>query len=314
MGATTWDGLIAPSNAPEDAVPIPIRHALSHGPTFAALAAVATGRSESKSVEVPGPEHHVRMPPRPEAMVQDYLRWLGVSPKRYKGQLPPHLFAEWGFPVLVRCLGGLPYPLAQVINGGCSLVSHKPIPTGEALDVRGRLSAIDEDDRRVIFTCEIITSTRSAADALVAESRIIIRKPRKKGAPRGPKKDPVVVPLDAREVATRRFSATAGREFAVLTGDFNPIHWIPAAGRAAGFGGCILHGFATLATAWEGLVDGVLSGDAAGVRGVDVRFSAPLRLPGQASLFVDGDALMMGSALGAPAVLTGTWTRENSHE
>ena len=42
-------------------------------------------------------------------------------------------------------------------------------------------------------------------------------------------------------------------DFAKLTGDFNPIHWVPAYARASGFRSCILHGFATMSYAMEAI-------------------------------------------------------------
>jgi acyl dehydratase len=290
-------------------MPVSLRNLFHQGPVLSAMVAAATTKPGSGEIIIPGPEYVLELPPRPQALVADYLTWLGVSPRRYKGVLPPHLFPQWGMSVVAKSLTGLPFPLSKVVNGGCQLTVNAPLPADEPLTVRGRLVEIDDNERRTILYNECTTSTPSAPDALVARMQVIIRKPRPKDAPRGKKKTPALVPLDAREVAASSFHARSGWEFALLTGDFNPIHWIPAAGRAAGFGGCILHGFGTMAMAWEGLVDGVLSGDASGVAGIHVRFASPLKLPGKVGLFVDGDDITVGKAPGATAVLTGTWSR-----
>ena len=87
------------------------------------------------------------------------------------------------------------------------------------------------------------------------------------------------MPLDAKEIAFLRLTGTAGRDFAALTGDVNPIHWFAPAARAAGFRGCILHGFRTLARTIEALNRRVFAGDPRALASIDVRFMRPLVLP-----------------------------------
>jgi acyl dehydratase len=43
-------------------------------------------------------------------------------------------------------------------------------------------------------------------------------------------------------VGVHALSGSSGRHYAFLSGDFNPIHWITPAAKAAGFRSCILHG------------------------------------------------------------------------
>ena len=71
---------------------------------------------------------------------------------------------------------------------------------------------------------------------------------KKKNGKAAKKREPSRVPGDARELSFWNLSASAGLEFAKLTGDFNPIHWVPAYARASGFRNVILHGFATMET------------------------------------------------------------------
>jgi acyl dehydratase len=91
----------------------------------------------------------------------------------------------------------------------------------------------------------------------------------------------------------------------MLTGDFNPVHWIRPYARAFGFRSTILHGFSTMARAWEGFVHGVLAGDGSRIRVFDVKFTRPLVLPAHVGLYRDGDAIYVGDAPGAPAYLVG---------
>jgi acyl dehydratase len=65
-----------------------------------------------------------------------------------------------------------------------------------------------------------------------------------------------------------------------LNGDFNPLHADPAVARAAGFPRPILHGLATMGVALHAVLKTLLGYDAAAVRGMRVRFTAPV-LPGE---------------------------------
>jgi hypothetical protein len=114
-------------------------------------------------------------------------------------------------------------------------------------------------------------------------------------------------PEDAREIARFRLGKNAGLSFAKLTGDFNPIHWIPAVARASGFRRPILHGFAELAFAWEGLNKNLLGGDVHAIAELEMRLTRPLVLPHEVGLFVRGRELFLADALGGPAYLSGTF-------
>jgi acyl dehydratase len=62
--------------------------------------------------------------------------------------------------------------------------------------------------------------------------------------------------------------------YAGASGDFNPIHIDPEAGKAAGLGSNILHGLCTMAWAVEAALGYV--GDPGKIRRVRVRFSRPV--------------------------------------
>ncbi|MCB9690921.1 MAG: hypothetical protein H6736_03820 [Alphaproteobacteria bacterium] len=100
----------------------------------------------------------------------------------------------------------------------------------------------------------------------------------------------------------------AGTDFAVLTGDVNPIHWIPAAARAAGFRSCILHGFSTMARSIETLNAARFAGDVHRLRAVDVTFTRPLLLPARPGVFIaDDGGFSVGTQPGGPCFLQGSY-------
>jgi acyl dehydratase len=65
-----------------------------------------------------------------------------------------------------------------------------------------------------------------------------------------------------------------------LSGDFNPLHADPGVALAAGFPRPILHGLATMGIALHAVLRTLLGYDASAVRGMRVRFTAPV-LPGE---------------------------------
>lgn len=297
---------------------VPIRHVLQQGPVLAALvrAGVAAARSGSggEPPDTPTADLMATVAGPGKDLIADYIAHVGGSPSAWKGQIPPHLFPQWGFPLLSRTLEGVPYNLSKVLNGGCRIEVNAPLPAGEPLTLKARLQDIDDDGRRAVLHQQIVTGTASNPEALVCSVYAIVPLKRDKGERREKKPKPHI-PVDAREVARWSLPAGAGRDFAVLTGDFNPIHWIPAAGRMAGFGGCILHGFATLARAWEGVVAARHVGNVSKMRTLDVRFVKPLRIPGDVGLYLaDDNTFFVGNAPGAPACMTGSFTEDVPHE
>lgn len=258
-------------------------------------------------VPVPGRTYTTTVRP-PKELVASYLAFLGSDPSAWKGRIPPHLFCWWALPVMGQTIADLPLNPSSVINGGATLTLKRPLPSGVPLRVSAQLASIDHDERRTLVSQRITTGPTDDPEACEFETRLFFPGKRRAGR-KGPRPAPVTVPMAARELASRKLSAQAGRDFAVITGDFNPIHWIPAAGRAAGFGGCILHGYATLAFGFEALVRARLSGQADRVQSFDARFARPVRLPGRIRAFDAGQgSLHVAPHPGAPSALIGSYT------
>jgi acyl dehydratase len=256
---------------------------------------------------VPGPTVRATLPPRPDALVRDYVAHVGGDPAAYAGRVPPHLFPQWGFPLAAETLASLPYPLAKTMNAGSRVEVRAPLPAGEPLLVTARLEAVDDDGRRALLRQRVVTGTPSTPAAITADLFAYVPLARARGGERAEKKRPTV-PSSAREVGRLRADRAAGLAFASLTGDVNPIHWLPPYARAAGFRRPILHGFATFARAWEGLVRAEAGGDPGRVAFVDARFVKPLPFPADVGLFVDdARGVWVGEAPGGAAYLEGSY-------
>lgn len=282
---------------------VPLRHLLEQGPVLRALGRAALDslplRPRRGSPVVPGPWIEAVLPARSAGLIRAYALHVGAGPDAYAATVPPHLFPQWAFPLAGRTLAGIPYPLARVVNAGCRLEVRAPLPAGETLRVRAQLAAVDDDGRRVRLTQRLITGTRKEPEAIVAELRAQIPLAR-----RTPTKPAPEVPADAEVIARVSLDLWAGLDFALLTGDFNPIHWVPLWARAAGFRAPILHGFATLARAWE-----ALSRAGAAPRVLDARFVKPLVLPAEVVVATREDTVWVGDRPGGVAYLEGRFQR-----
>ncbi len=274
---------------------------------FGALYRQATGHKPPPS-PVPSPETIAVLPPRPKDLVRCYVRHVGGDPSAYRGKLPPHLFPQWGFPLAGEAFSKLDYPLQNILNAGCRMEIRAPLPDSEPLHVRARLQSVDDNGRRALLQTRVVTGTASSPEALIGDIFALVPLGRGKGAKKEKKeeKEPVRVPLDAQELAYWRIGPSAGLEFAKLTGDFNPLHWVKPYARAFGFRSTILHGFSTMARAVEGVVQGLLSGAADAVELVDVKFTRPLLLPAKVGLYLtDEQKIYVGDGPGARAYLEG---------
>lgn len=295
--------------------PVPWKHIRHQGAVLATLGRVALGlgrKSAGDIPQLPGSEFSTTLPARPPELLHDYIIGVGGDPARWEGFVPHHFFPQWTFPLLTRCLSVLPYDFKRVLNAGCRVEVGQPLPAGEPLQVRVRLEEVDDNGRRAVITARCITGTASVPDALVVYQTVLIPLPRKgKDKDSAPKKEPVLVPTNVRLIRKIHLSARAGLEFALLTGDFNPLHWLRPWARASGHPTPILHGFSSMARSLEAVHNELWGGDHLRMMSYNVRFTNPLRLPGEVGVFVNDDnELYMGGAVGGKAFLAGSFTEK----
>ncbi|MGF1464834.1 MAG: MaoC family dehydratase [Sandaracinaceae bacterium] len=268
-----------------------------------------TPSSDGGALVTPGPEVTVTLPPRSDELLDAYVAHVGGRPELYRGRVPPHLFPQWSFGLTRRVFEGLPFSLVRALNGGCRLIQRAPLPRGEPLACTAWLHAVDESERRVLLEQRIVTGTDARPAALEAHFRVFVPRPRARRRDGPTQKRWRKVPLDVELLAEQRIGAGAGRDFATLTGDINPVHWLPPYARALGHRSVILHGFGTLARCIEVLNREVFQGDVDGWRSIDVRFTHPLVLPWTVGVFRRGDEVWVGDAPNMRAYLEGAIER-----
>lgn len=288
-------------------MPVSRRHALQQGPMIRTLLATVASSFRGRPTgepAVPGPELTQVVPPRPRDLVDDFVRASGGDPGAYHQVLPGHFFSQWGFPLLARTLRDLPYPLARGLNGGARLEMREPIPDDEPLELRAQLEHIDDNGRRAVLRTRLQTSTASTKNAMTATMYAVI--PLSRGS--DGKKEPAVVPEEAEEIGRRDVTKGDAVDYALLTGDVNPVHWLTPWARMFGFPSTILHGFATLSYLVETLNRSRFDGNPRRLATIDVKFTKPVVLPRTVAFYVAGEAVAVGTAPGERAFLTGTFS------
>ncbi|MGQ7296668.1 MaoC family dehydratase [Quadrisphaera sp. KR29] len=209
-------------------------------------------------------------------------RATGVPLRPVLPVLGPHLLA---FAAQLELLSAeaFPLPLPGLVHVTQVVRQHRPVGVGEPLDVRVAVAGPRPHARGAVVE---LTSTLTSAGEVVWEgvSGYLAR---------GVLADPAAAPapdLDLPDPATRtaarwRVPAGAGRRFAAVSGDVNPIHLSGLAARALGFRGAIAHGVWTLARAL-GQVEPRLAAATGGTE-VRARWGSPLLLSSRAALCVE---------------------------
>lgn len=291
-------------------------HLFRQGPVVKALlrAVLFGGNRPSGSLpQTPTAEIRRTVPPRNAEMVREYLRQVGGDAERYGDRLPPHLFPQWGFPIMAETLADIPYDLRRILNGGFRMEIKEPIPAGEELSLAARLDKVEKKDKLIVLTQRLVTGTASQPECLVAYVNAIVPLPKseRKETPEGEKdaKPKPTVPTGAREIDSWYIQRDAGWRYAQVTGDINPVHWVAPYAKAAGFPDVILHGFASAALAFESLSARVFGGEVDRMASFAARFTKPIVMPAEIRVFVsDDNEVFLGDASGEPAYLIGSFS------
>nr|WP_208383106.1 MaoC/PaaZ C-terminal domain-containing protein [Modestobacter marinus] len=188
----------------------------------------------------------------------------------------PHLVA---FPLQVALMTdrGFPLALPGLVHVRNRVEQLRPIGAGEALDVEVWADRFAAHVRGA--TVDLCASV-SAAGAEVWRSRSTYLA-RGATAPEGAPDADVQVSVGAldRVAAQWRVPADAGRRYAAVSGDVNPIHLSGVTAKAFGFKRAIAHGMWVKARTLA-----ALTGRLPDALAVDVAFRKPLLLPGTVTL------------------------------
>jgi acyl dehydratase len=172
---------------------------------------------------------------------------------------------------------------SKVLHGEQSLVLHRPL--APSCTVVGRTRNRDLLDKgtgkgAVLFTEREIFDKASGERIATMTATAMLRGDGGFGGKAGPQPAPHVLPDTA---PTRHVDIRIAPNAALiyrLSGDRNPLHADPKAAAAGGFAKPILHGLCTYGVAGRAIVRACCGNDPARLRGLQVRFSAPV-YPGE---------------------------------
>ncbi len=205
-------------------------------------------------------------PPAPE-LVNAYARWSGGH---YEGTLPPHMFAQWGLHLALQVIEQSKYNLVDIINQGVNMRCYGEISSYMPLVVRASLVSVQEHDGRADMAVRIVTGNKDCHQLVEATLFTTFLSP---SARRSVLRSPRQQALSWSTVNQWQAEPHDGFQFAVLTGDFNPIHWVDRIGRKSPFGRTVLQGLGMFARTYEGLQRDQT------IRELDLRFLRPVPLP-----------------------------------
>jgi acyl dehydratase len=215
------------------------------------------------------------LPAPSRRLVDAYLEWSrgGLDhTARHTEELPPHMVSHWALPLVTRVLLQARYPLARALNQGVRVSVHEPLDRGCRLEVTASLASLEESDGRVRASIDVQTRAERGPGAVDSTFHIVYLLGKGRSSSKAP---PTREEPEVRWQRAGTFSVAArdGLRFALVSGDFNPIHWVPLAGKLSPFGQLVLQGFGTFARTWECLRAHVPLTD------VDVRFVRPVPMP-----------------------------------
>lgn len=271
---------------------------------YARAAADAAGRAVRGSGEVgalPGQALAARSAGATTATAEAYRRLVGgeAFDGVHRWSLPSVLVHVLGFPVQVALMADrrFPLPLMGLVHLSNAVEHRRPIGVEQPLQIRARAENLREHRRGV--QVDIVTEVlREQADpAAPAEQDVLwtgtstylargLRLP-DEPADRGRSSDGSseesgrragdAVALPPR-TASWRFGADAGRSWAAVSGDCNPIHLSALTAKALGMPSAIAHGMHAAAKMLEGREP-----QEAG-HCWRITFEAPIRLPAQVAV------------------------------
>ena len=187
-----------------------------------------------------------------------------------------HLIVNKAFPV--RAMG--------LVHIGNTIRRYAQIPNDESLSIRCYLEGHQETDKGQEF--DMRTEVSSAGSVLWEESSIYLARRRSSAKRKGykPASDPQQS-FDEAGTVSSGWNAPAGigRQYARVSGDFNPIHLSKPTAKLLGFPTAIGHGMWSLART---LAD--IGEDKLGTRvRVDASFKLPILLPAWVTLLSRSD-------------------------
>ena len=225
--------------------------------------------------------------PLEQAAIDRYARVCGFIPEQGLPFTFPHLLA---FPLHLLMLTdpAFPWPAPGLVHLANSVHQHQPLYPDDVLRVEVEFGALLRHEKGQAFVLHSRLYRRG--EAVWDGDSIYL----KRGIAPDSVSGSALAPLQIGRTALVRHARwqlppQLGRDYAKVSGDYNPIHLSVLSARAFGFPRAIAHGMWTLARAAAALqppkrlANAVISGE----------FKLPMFLPGDASIWTSSTAPTM---------------------
>jgi acyl dehydratase len=232
--------------------------------------------------------------PLEPAAIERYARVCGFIPEHGVPLTFPHLLA---FPLHLLMLTdpAFPWPALGLVHLANHVRLRRPLAYSEVLRVEVEFGALLRHDKGQAFVLH--TRLYRRGEAVWDGDSVYL----KRGvAPLGDPLAALEIERDAlQRVARWQLPAQLGRDYAHVSGDYNPIHLTTLSAKAFGFPRAIAHGMWTLARATAALQPPKAFAEAL----ISAEFKLPMLLPSDASLWTTVPAT-------AAAAIAPTTTRD----
>lgn len=208
--------------------------------------------------------------------------------------LPSVLVHIAGFPVQMALMSadGFPLPLMGLVHLRNTVEHHQPVLPGVPLEIvagaenfrphrRGTQVDITVEVRRAERAQDETSLLWSGMSTYLSRGTFIAGKPGAERAGSTSESSPSREFVPPVKTALWTLGADAGRQYAAVSGDYNPIHVSGLTAKALGMPAAIVHGMYCAARALEGREP-----DGAGHRW-SISFEAPVTLPGRVAVAVE---------------------------
>jgi acyl dehydratase len=231
--------------------------------------------------------------------------WVDVDPKRLAAYrtvcgfadnslLPPtypHILA-FALQMQLLTAKNFPFPLLGLIHLSNRIRVFRPMGGINRVRVGVQVQNLQPHAKGATF--DLVTTLDDQLGALwEAESRMLCRGVKLEGEP---VEDVLTSTLPLTEVTRWKAPADIGRQYAKVSGDYNPIHLSTVSARLFGFPTAIAHGLWNKARTLAALSDQLPTANVE----IAVQFRKPVRLPGEVTLLASaagssGDFQLVGA-------------------
>ncbi|WP_397450074.1 MaoC family dehydratase [Pseudomonas sp. NA-150] len=213
--------------------------------------------------------------------VEAYRKVCGFTDSSLMPATYPHVLA---FPLQMQLMTekNFPFPLLGLIHLNNRIKTLRPLGGLGQVQVSVHVANLQPHHKGATFS--LITHIEDALGPLWEEhSTMLCRGVQLAGQPAG---DFEPAPLPLTDVTGWSAPSDIGRQYAKVSGDYNPIHLSAASARMFGFPQAIAHGLWLKARTLAALADHLPASNVE----IEVQFHKPLRLPGEVLLCASAPA------------------------